>query len=110
MTSDTHRATSRSYLFVFGGLMVLAAVSYAISFAPLGDMRVPAALAISVAKVALVAVFFMELIDQRATNRFVPVAALLLIVTLIGLMIADVLTRGAPPLLPPTASAPAPGG
>ena len=74
--------------------MALAAVSYAVSFASLGAMRVPVAIAISIAKAALVAIFFMELIDQRFTNRAVLAVALLLVVTLIALMAADALTRG----------------
>jgi hypothetical protein len=42
------RATNGSHFAVFAALMALALVSYLISFAPLGAMRVPAALAISV--------------------------------------------------------------
>lgn len=98
-------ATPRSYFLVFAALMVLAAMSYGISFASLGAMRVPAAIAISVAKASLVAVFFMELIHQRSTNRFVLVGALILVSTLIGLMTADVLTRDTPPMV--TAGQPA---
>ena len=94
-------ANSRSYLAVFAALMVLAVASYGISFASLGAMRVPVAIAISLAKASLVAAFFMELIDQRSTNRFVLAAALILVSTLIAFMVADVLTRGMPPMLPP---------
>jgi caa(3)-type oxidase subunit IV len=102
ITVEKHEsATQRSHLVVFAALMALAAISYGISFASLGAMRVPAAIAISVAKASLVAVFFMELIDQRPTNRFVLIAALILVCTLIALMAADVLTRGVPPMLPP---------
>jgi cytochrome c oxidase subunit IV len=87
-------ATSRSHFAVAASLMALAAVSYAVSFASLGAMRVPVAIAISIAKAALVAIFFMELIHQRFTNRAVLAVALLLVVTLIALMAADALTRG----------------
>jgi caa(3)-type oxidase subunit IV len=78
----------------------LAATSYGISFTSLGTMRAPAAIAISAAKASLVAVFFMELMSQRPTNRFVLTAALLLVVTLLGLMTADALTRDTPPMQP----------
>lgn len=95
-------ATHRSYFLVFAALMALGAMSYGVSFAPLGDaVRVPVAIAISVAKASLVVVFFMELIHQRSTNRFVLAAALLLVCTLIGLMAADALTRGIPPMVSP---------
>ena len=83
--------------------MALAATSYGISFASLGAMRVPVAIAISVAKASLVVVIFMELHHQRSTNRFVLAAALLLVCTLIGLMAADTLTRDTPPLEPASA-------
>lgn len=101
MATDEH-ATNRSYFGVFAALMALAAVSYLISFASLGALQVPAAIAISVAKAALVLVFFMELIGQRPTNRFVLIAALLMVSTLIGMMVVDVLTRDTPPMLPAT--------
>jgi caa(3)-type oxidase subunit IV len=65
-------------------------------------MRVPAAIAISVAKASLVVVFFMELVRQRPTNRFVVIAAMLMVFTLTGLMVVDVLTRDTPPMLPAT--------
>jgi uncharacterized protein YqgC (DUF456 family) len=87
------RATNGSHFAVFAALMALALVSYLISFAPLGAMRVPA---------SLVVVFFMELVRQRPTNRFVVIAAMLMVSTLTGLMVVDVLTRDTPPMLPAT--------
>jgi caa(3)-type oxidase subunit IV len=97
-TETPHR---RLLLAVGASLLLLAAVSYAVSFASLGSLRVPVALAISAAKAALVVIFFMELVHQRFTNRFVVVAAIVLVLTLIALMAADVITRGTPPMLPP---------
>ncbi len=102
--ANPHDASHRSYFLVFAALMVLAAISYGISFASLGAMRVPVAIAISIAKGSLVVSFFMELIGQRATNRFVLTAALLAVGTLVGLMAADVLTRDTPRLRPAESS------
>ena len=65
----THdNASHRSYFFVFATLLALAAISYGISFTSLGAMRVPAAIAISVAKASLVVFIFMELI-RRALHH-----------------------------------------
>ena len=91
----------RGYLGVFGALMLFAGLSFLLSFVDLGAMTVPAAMLISLAKAALVAIFFMELIEQRFVNRFVLIAAAAFVVLLVALMVADVLTRGTPPMLVP---------
>jgi len=97
-----HKMVSHGgYLLVFAGLMLFAAISLLLSYASLGAMTVPVAMLISLIKALLVATFFMELIAQRFVNRFVLVAAAAFVVLLIALMVADVLTRGTPPLLPP---------
>ena len=91
----------RGFFGVFVALMLLAGLSFALSFADLGVATVPVAMLISLAKATLVAAFFMELVEQRFVNRFVLVAAAAFVVLLITLMVADVLTRGTPPLLVP---------
>lgn len=96
-----HKATHRSYFVVFLSLMALAAVSYGLSFVSLGALGVPAAMAISLAKAVLVAMFFMELVGQRFSNRIVVVVSALMLCVLIALMVADVMTRGTPPMLTP---------
>jgi len=99
--SRNEHGSHRSHFLVFACLMLLAVASYGLSFASLGAMRVPAALVVSTAKVGLVTLFFMELIEQRATNRFVLAGSLVLVCTLIGLMGTDVLTRDTPALQTP---------
>jgi cytochrome c oxidase subunit 4 len=95
------RVSHRGFLVVFAALMLFAGLSFSLSFVDLGAMTVPAAMIISLIKALLIAIFFMELIDQRFVNRFVLVAAAAFVVLLISLMVTDVLTRGTPPLLPP---------
>jgi cytochrome c oxidase subunit IV len=102
------RVNRRSFFLVFVALIVLGGLSYGLSFVRLGALSVPVALSISVIKVSLVAVFFMELVAEQFVNRFVVVAALVMLSTLIVLMAADVLTRGKPPMLPPPLAAGAP--
>ncbi len=99
------KVNRRSFFLVFAALIVLALISYGLSFARLGTLSVPLALSISVVKVTLVAVFFMELVAQQFVNRFVVVTAMLMLSTLIVLMAADVLTRETPPLLAPPLTA-----
>ena len=55
---------------------------------------------ISLVVASLVVAIVMELNHQRATNRFVLAAALILVSTLIGLMAPDTITRDTPPLAP----------
>ena len=100
--SPHHRLVNhRTYALVALALFVLAGASFALSFVHLGAMTVPVAMAISLAKALLVAIFFMELIAQRFVNRFAVIGALTMILLLVGLMLADVATRSVPPLLPP---------
>jgi cytochrome c oxidase subunit IV len=106
--SEHQKVNRRSFFLVFAALIALAALSYALSFVPVGVLSVPLALSISMIKVILVAVFFMELVAQQFVNRFVVVAAVVMLSTLIALMAADVLTRQTPPLLAPPLTAGAP--
>lgn len=94
------KITHRTFFFTFVLLLLLAAASFGLSFVHLGVMAVPAAMAISLAKAVLVVLFFMELVVQRFTTRVVVVGALLMLMLLISLMVADVWTRH-PALLPP---------
>jgi cytochrome c oxidase subunit IV len=81
---------------VAAALFGLAAVSYGLSAVRLGGAALPIAVALSIAKATLVVLFFMELLEHRASSRVALLAALLLVTTLIALTAADVLTRGAP--------------
>jgi len=83
---------------VAGALLALWALSFGLSYADLGRVALPIALAIAVTKALLVVLFFMELLHERASMKVALVAALVLAATLIGLMVADVATReDAPP-------------
>jgi len=102
MAKHGHKMIShRGYFIVFFGLMLFAALSFAMSFVHLGVATVPVAMSISMVKALLVVMFFMELVEQRFVNRFVLVAAAAFVLLLMGLMVADVLTRDVPTLLAP---------
>lgn len=102
MSKHHHKMISHGGFFVvFVGLMLFAAISFGASFVDLGVMTVPVAMLISLVKAFLVAMFFMELVEQRFVNRFVLVAASAFVLLLMALMVADVLTRDVPALMPP---------
>ena len=54
-------AAYRTYIFVWGALIVLTAVTWQVSYLDLGTGNVAVALAIASAKAALVALYFMHL-------------------------------------------------
>lgn len=83
------------------GLLALAALSLALRYAHLGAFGLPVALLIAVAKAALVAVFFMEILLERVTVRLAMGTGLMLLGILLALIAADVFTRETPPLTDP---------
>lgn len=98
---------ARAFVLTWVALLVLAAASFALSFVHLGQLALPVALLIALAKAALVVMVFMELIAQPFTNRVVLVTAVAFVVLLAGLVAADVATRAREPLRPLPPSAPA---
>lgn len=97
-------AASRK-LFIYVGtwslLVVLAAVSLALSFASLGPFEMPVALAIAVAKAVLVAIFFMELLEEGFLTRLIVATLVVWLALLLGFMVLDVLTRADAGVRPP---------
>ena len=79
-------------------LMALAGLSLVLSFVQLGALQLPIAMIIAGVKAVLVALVFMELGRERTSARFTLVTGAALLATLLGLMVADVLTRTLAPL------------
>jgi cytochrome c oxidase subunit 4 len=86
-------------------LLLLAGLSLGLRFAHLASLNVPVALSIAAIKAVLVAVFFMEILVEKATVRFAFAACLSLFALLLALLVADVVTRSAPPLGNPPGTA-----
>jgi cytochrome c oxidase subunit 4 len=101
MTRVTTRATTVTALSLFG----LWAASWALSYVDLGPWSLVVALAIAAVKAALVALFFMEMLQEGTTIHATLVAGLAMVAVLVFFMVADVRTRAAPPLLPPVSRA-----
>jgi cytochrome c oxidase subunit 4 len=92
LTSD-HIVPVRTYFLVAGGLFALLAVTVGISLVDLGSLNIVAALAIAVAKMLLVVLFFMHV---RWSSRLVWLFAsggLLWLAILFMLTMSDFLTR-----------------
>ncbi|HEX4338557.1 MAG TPA: cytochrome C oxidase subunit IV family protein [Polyangiaceae bacterium] len=81
------------YVRSFAALLVLTLTSFTLSYAHLGVFGMPVALAIAAVKVALVALFFMRLVDEPASHRVAGVTAVLFVILLASLSAVDVLTR-----------------
>jgi cytochrome c oxidase subunit 4 len=101
-----HIVPTKLYVQVFGALLVLTAITVAMSFYDLGGGRLHyanavVALSIAVSKATLVVLYFMHVRwSSRMTWVFVG-AGVFWLVILIGLTLSDVLTRGWLPTLPP---------
>ena len=87
-----HHGSSLRLVIVWIALMGLAFLSFAFS-GPLGRFDVSFALGIAAVKTVLVALFFMELIEQRFINVMVCLLSAGFVALLLLLMVADILTR-----------------
>jgi cytochrome c oxidase subunit 4 len=104
--SHQARETSgRGLLFTLVALLLLAAFSLIMRFADLGPYGYAVALGVAVIKAALVAVFFMGILVEKVTVRFAFVTCLSLVALMLGLVLADVLTRPTAPLRNPAGTA-----
>jgi cytochrome c oxidase subunit IV len=94
------RATFATWVLLLG----LTVASYALSYAHLGALGVPVAILIAGVKGTLVVLVFMELGVEKFSVKMTLVVSVLFVLLLVGLMAGDVVTRAAPPLLPPPPS------
>jgi cytochrome c oxidase subunit 4 len=85
-------------------LLFLTAGSFAVSYVHLGVLNIPVAILIAGIKGTLVVLIFMELGVERFSVKITLVVSVLFVLLLVGLMVGDVVTRAAPPLLPPLPS------
>ena len=83
------------FIRVWAALMALLVLTVASSFVHLHGFNAATNLAIAGAKAALVATFFMHLRDRPALVRMAAVIGVAWLMILIGLSLADFLTRAA---------------
>jgi cytochrome c oxidase subunit 4 len=85
-------------LAVGGTLLALTALSYALSRLHLGSMGLGVALFIAVSKWALIALFFMHLVEQRGTNALMFGMAVVFVLVLLTFVLLETATRFGPTL------------
>lgn len=107
MTDATapRETSARGLLLTLVALLLLAGISLAMRFEHLGTAGYVVALGIAVVKAVLVAVFFMEILVERVTVRIAFGTCLSLVALLLAFVVADVLSRPAPPLPNPQGTA-----
>lgn len=86
-------ATLRTYLLVFSALMVLTAVTVYVAFFDMGLFNNVVALGIAFTKASLVVAYFMHLKGSPISNKVAFTSTIFFLLLLIGLVVADVLTR-----------------
>ncbi len=78
---------------VWGGLMLLFAVTLGSSYVPLGGFNSALNFIIAFAKAGLIAVFYMRLRSSDVIVRLAAAAGVVWVAILMGLSLVDVLTR-----------------
>jgi len=83
------------YVAVFGALLVLTGLTYAVSFANLGPGSLPVAMLVATMKASLVVAFFMHLAYEDRFYLFIFLTSLVLIALFFGFILFDVNSAGA---------------
>ena len=83
------------YVAVFGALLVLTGLTYAVSFANLGPGSLPVAMLVATMKASLVVAFFMHLAYEDRFYLFMFLTSLVLIALFFGFVLFDVNAAGA---------------
>jgi len=88
-----HGPGYRTFLAVWGALMVLTVITVAVSRVNLGFFNVIAALAIASTKAALVIFFFMHLKYESRTQKLMVLTCFVILAIFIGLTFFDTAYR-----------------
>jgi cytochrome c oxidase subunit 4 len=88
-----HITPVRTYLLVFGALMVLTTITVWVAFQDYGVLNDVVALSIAVTKSVLVVLYFMHVRHSSPLTKLVVVAGFLWLVILIAFTLSDYLTR-----------------
>jgi cytochrome c oxidase subunit IV len=99
-----HVVPVKVYIAVWAGLLVLTALTTGVAYIDLGVFNTVVALAIAVAKMMLVVLFFMHVKYTPGIPRIVMVAAVFWLAIMMSLTLADELTRNWTPVAHPWGS------
>jgi cytochrome c oxidase subunit 4 len=89
----THAASPRTYVIVLLALLALTVVTTVVAHIDLGPGNSAVAMLIAVLKMLLVMLFFMHIRYEARLMRLFAGAGLLWLLFMIGLVMADVLSR-----------------
>ena len=89
-----HVVPIRIYLTIFATLMVLTFLTVYVATVDLGALNTPIAIGIAVTKAVLVILYFMHVRYSSGLTQVAVVAGVLCLLVLIGITMADVMTRG----------------
>ena len=95
-----HVTSRKVYYAVFAALLVLTYATVAVSKVDWGRFNTIVALTIAVMKAVLVVLFFMHVRYSTRLTKLVVVGGFVWLALLIGLTMADVVTRGWIPIPP----------
>ncbi|MGH9465270.1 MAG: cytochrome C oxidase subunit IV family protein [Thermoanaerobaculia bacterium] len=105
-----HATSIRTYLLVFGALMLGTAITVWVAFFDLGVLNNVVALGIALIKATLVVLFFMHLAHASRLAKLVCVAGFFWLLILFGITLTDYSTREFLENQDPVATMPAPPG
>jgi cytochrome c oxidase subunit 4 len=94
MQGAKHQVPLRVYFTIFSLLMVLTAVTVGVSFIDLGAWNSVVAIVIAVVKMLLVVLYFMHVRYSTKLTWAVVAGGFFWLLLLLGLTLADYLTRG----------------
>ncbi|GAB4424790.1 MAG: cytochrome C oxidase subunit IV family protein [Anaerolineae bacterium] len=92
-----HVVPVRTYLIIFGALMVLAVVTVAVSYVNLGVLNNFIALAIAISKAVLIMAFFMHLKYSNKLTLLVALMGFFWLIIFFAITMGDYLARGSIP-------------
>jgi cytochrome c oxidase subunit 4 len=89
-----HVSPIKTYLMIFGALMVLTTITVIAAFINLGHLNFPVAIGIAITKATLVILFFMHLKYSSRLTKLICGTAFFFLIILFGLTLSDYLSRG----------------
>lgn len=91
---DHHVLDLKVYMGVYGALLVLTVVTVGVSFAGLGKLSIPVAMAVAVVKAALVVGYFMHLKYETRLHSLVFFSSFIFLAIFFSLTMFDLAFRG----------------
>jgi cytochrome c oxidase subunit 4 len=89
-----HVSSTKLYLLIFGALVVLTVLTWAVALVDLGWANDVVALTIAVTKAVLVLLFFMHVRYSTRLTALTALAGFFWLAILIGITLSDYWTRG----------------